>query len=104
MAARAEIDSSSFEASIVGHVGDRNFHVLCLHSPEQAAGVDGFAARLVQLALSWDGTCTGEHSVGFGKAKYLEAEHGDAIEVMRSLKRALDPDYRMNPRKVISLE
>ena len=104
VAARAEIDSSSFEATIVGHVGDGNFHVLCLYAPEQAAEVEGFAARLVEVALSMNGTCTGEHGIGVGKMKYLEAEHGDAIDVMRSLKRSLDPDNRMNPGKVVRLE
>lgn len=104
MAARADVDTCSFAATIVGHVGDGNFHVLCLYSPHEAAEVEAFAARLVQLALSMNGTCTGEHGVGLGKVKYLQAEHGDAIDLMRALKRTFDPDNRMNPGKIILLE
>ena len=59
--------------------------------------------RMVKRALVMGGTCTGEHGVGFGKMKYLEQEHGPALEVMRNVKRALDPDNRMNPGKMVTL-
>ena len=62
-----------------------------------------FNKRLVERALAMEGTCTGEHGVGYGKMKYLEAEHGLALEVMRTLKRALDPDNRMNPGKMVKV-
>jgi D-lactate dehydrogenase (cytochrome) len=104
VATRADLDGLSFPATIVGHVGDGNFHVLCMLAPEQAAEADDFAARLVERALAMGGTCTGEHGVGYGKKKYLEAEHGDALEVMRTLKRALDPENRMNPGKIVDLD
>jgi D-lactate dehydrogenase (cytochrome) len=100
-ATRADLDAASFTATIVGHVGDGNFHVLCLFLPHQAAEAEAFAARLVERAIAMGGTCTGEHGVGLGKKKYLQAEHGEALEVMRTLKRALDPDNRMNPGKVV---
>jgi D-lactate dehydrogenase (cytochrome) len=89
----------AFPATMVGHVGDGNFHVQCLLAPEQAAEAEDFAARLVERAQAMGGTCTGEHGVGYGKMKYLKAEHGEALEVMRTLKRALDPENRMNPGK-----
>jgi D-lactate dehydrogenase (cytochrome) len=57
----------------------------------------------VTRALAMGGTCTGEHGVGLGKMKYLEAEHGASLEIMRTIKRALDPDNRMNPGKMISV-
>ena len=54
-------------------------------------------------ALAMDGTCTGEHGVGYGKLDFVEAEHGPAVEVMRALKRTLDPDNILNPGKVVRL-
>ena len=57
--------------------------------------------RLVERALKFGGTCSGEHGVGIGKLKYLEAEHGAALDVMRAIKRALDPNNLMNPGKLI---
>jgi len=104
VATRAEIDAASFPATIVGHVGDGNFHVQCMYAPGEADEVEAFAARLVERAQSMGGTCTGEHGVGLGKKKYLVAEHGEALDVMRAIKRALDPDNRMNPGKIFDLE
>jgi D-lactate dehydrogenase (cytochrome) len=105
---RADLDTVSFAATIVGHVGDGNFHVQCLLGPENLsaheAEAEAFAGRLVERALAMGGTCTGEHGVGFGKMKYLETEHGAALEVMRLLKRTLDPSNRMNPGKVIDID
>jgi D-lactate dehydrogenase (cytochrome) len=104
VATRAEIDAAPFSATVVGHVGDGNFHVMCLYAPNEAAQVDAFAERLVERAQSMGGTCTGEHGVGLGKKKYLLAEHGDALDVMRALKRTLDPDNRMNPGKIFDCD
>jgi len=103
VATRADLDGLRFPATIVGHVGDGNFHVLCMIAPDQEAEAEAFAARLVERAQAMGGTCTGEHGVGYGKKKYLLAEHGEALEVMRTLKRALDPENRMNPGKIVDL-
>ena len=104
VATRGEIDAGSFPATIVGHVGDGNFHVQCMYAPGEADEVEAFAARLVERAQSMGGTCTGEHGVGLGKKQYLAAEHGEALHVMRAVKRMLDPDNRMNPGKIFDLD
>jgi D-lactate dehydrogenase (cytochrome) len=103
VATRADLDEQSFAAAMVGHVGDGNFHVQCLLTSEDEAAAEAFAGRLVERAQAMGGTCTGEHGVGLGKKKYLQAEHGEALEVMRTLKRALDPDNRMNPGKILDI-
>ena len=102
-------DIAAFEltAPIVGHVGDGNFHVSVLLDMDdvgEVARAKKFNERLVERSLSMDGTCTGEHGVGEGKIRYLEAEHGKTgLDVMRGIKRALDPDNIMNPGKIFSL-
>jgi D-lactate dehydrogenase (cytochrome) len=104
VATRADLDGLSFPATMVGHVGDGNFHVQCMLGPAQEGEADDFAARLVERAQAMGGTCSGEHGVGYGKKKYLMAEHGEALEVMRTLKRALDPENRMNPGKIVDID
>ena len=104
-ATQADIARSHVVAPIVGHVGDGNFHLTMMVDMDDAADVKrakAFCERLVERALAMDGTCTGEHGVGQGKMKYLEAEHGlPALEAMRAVKRALDPDGIMNPGKIV---
>jgi D-lactate dehydrogenase (cytochrome) len=71
---------------------------------EAIAGAKAFVERLVERALAMEGTCTGEHGVGQKKMKYLEAEHGpEALDLMRVLKRALDPLDIMNPGKIVAV-
>jgi D-lactate dehydrogenase (cytochrome) len=107
-ATQADISKSGLMASIVGHVGDGNFHVVVLLDPSDADEVargEAFHSRLVKRALASEGTCTGEHGVGYGKARFLIAEHGEAaVEMMRAVKRALDPDNIFNPGKVLPAE
>jgi D-lactate dehydrogenase (cytochrome) len=94
-------------APIVGHVGDGNFHLALLVDMDDAAEVaqvEGLLERLTERALAMEGTCTGEHGVGQGKMKYLAAEHGaPALDAMRAIKRALDPDDIMNPGKIVAV-
>ncbi len=78
-------------------------YVLDPNRPEELAEAGRLNERMVARALAMGGTCTGEHGVGIGKMKFLHAEHGAALEVMRSLKRALDPDNRMNPGKMLEV-
>ena len=98
-----DIAQSGLIAPIVGHVGDGNFHTLILIDPASAdeiARAKTLHERMVLRALALDGTCTGEHGIGFGKIAYMAREHGDAVATMRALKRALDPHELMNPGKI----
>jgi D-lactate dehydrogenase (cytochrome) len=100
---RRDLQASTLIAPLVGHVGDGNFHLNILVDPQQErelAEVKAFNARLIARALALGGTCTGEHGIGLGKMDYLVDEHGDAVAVMKTIKRALDPDNRMNPGKM----
>ncbi len=98
-----DIADNNLIAPIVGHVGDGNFHLTLLvdmQNPDEIKVAKAFNERLVERALAMDGTCTGEHGVGQGKMKYLLAEHGaPALEAMRAIKKALDPQGIMNPGK-----
>lgn len=104
---QADIERSRLLAPIVGHVGDGNFHLTLLIDKDDADEVKrakDLSQRLVERALSMDGTCTGEHGVGQGKMKYLLAEHGPAaLAVMASIKRALDPQNILNPGKIVAV-
>ncbi|MBK9081694.1 MAG: FAD-binding protein [Rhizobiales bacterium] len=100
-----DIEASGLIAPIVGHVGDGNFHTLPLFDPddaEEVARVGAYVGRLVERAIAMEGTCTGEHGVGQGKAKYLPREFPPAsIQLMRALKRSVDPLGIMNPGKIV---
>ena len=104
MATRADIDKSRMIAPILGHVGDGNFHVQFMIDPDDQAQIDmaeEINERMVNRAIALGGTCTGEHGVGVGKMAFLVAEQGDAIGIMRTIKKALDPDNIMNPGKIL---
>jgi D-lactate dehydrogenase (cytochrome) len=99
-------EGAPFPICLVGHAGDGNFHLIYVLDPANATELDEARRlndRMVMRALALGGTCTGEHGVGYGKMKFLEAEHGPALDVMRAIKRALDPDNRMNPGKMIEV-
>ncbi|SHG90863.1 FAD-binding oxidoreductase [Pollutimonas bauzanensis] len=103
----AELDQASFPYTIVGHVGDGNFHVLMLldpDNPQEWEESEALNHRLVERAIQMDGTCTGEHGVGLHKMEFMLAEHGrDALDLMASLKKAFDPHNILNPGKIIPL-
>jgi len=103
---KADCEKHQMIYSIIGHVGDGNFHVLMLIDPNDPADVakaEGVNARMVTRALEMDGTCTGEHGVGMHKMDFLIQEHGaEGIELMRKLKHAFDPSNLLNPGKIIS--
>lgn len=107
METKKDLDASYLFAPIVGHVGDGNFHsVICFdpNNPEENEEAHRLNISMVKRAISMDGTCTGEHGVGIGKKEYLVPEMGEnAVELMRTLKRALDPKNILNPGKIIDL-
>jgi D-lactate dehydrogenase (cytochrome) len=101
---QADIKSLGLIAPIAGHAGDGNFHtqpMIDRSNPKDMAAVETFLERLARRAIAMEGTCTGEHGVGQGKIKYLEAELGEGLAVMRAIKAALDPLDIMNPGKIL---
>jgi D-lactate dehydrogenase (cytochrome) len=103
---QADLAGASMPATILGHVGDGNFHVVFSLDPNSSAElaeVSALNARLVERALAMDGTCTGEHGIGLGKQDWLVVELGEAVEQMRVIKRAMDPQNIMNPGKIFTL-
>jgi len=103
---QVKIAETDVVAPLVGHVGDGNFHLVLLFDPDQAEEVEQvqrLASELSHLAISLDGTCTGEHGVGLGKQAYLDTEMPGAVPVMRAIKLALDPQNLLNPGKIFAL-
>ncbi|KAI0019069.1 glycolate oxidase [Xylariomycetidae sp. FL0641] len=99
---KKEMDSLGLFASILGHIGDGNFHESIIYAPEQRAAVESCVTNMVNRALEMEGTCTGEHSIGWGKKASLLKEVGpDTLAVMRQIKSALDPLWIMNPGKIM---
>jgi D-lactate dehydrogenase (cytochrome) len=101
---KADADATGLVAPIVGHVGDGNFHLTVLFDPNSAAeraSAEGLAKRVSMRAIAMGGTCTGEHGIGVHKLEALVAEHGEAVELMQTIKRALDPRNIMNPGKTV---
>ena len=103
---KKDVAQSFIPCPIVGHVGDGNFHVAMVVDPtrpDEIAEASRLNDRLILRALAMDGTCTGEHGIGYGKLDFLVAEHGEAVSVMRTLKQPLDPLNIMNPGKILRL-
>lgn len=102
---QADIESSGLYGTIVGHVGDGNFHAFLVYNPEtQRQIAEDVVHRMVERAIKYEGTCTGEHGVGVGKKLYLEAELGqNAVDLMRRVKKSLDPLSLLNPDKIVTI-
>jgi len=103
---KRDLAGSPVPTALVGHVGDGNFHLVFMidpERPEEIVEASRLNDRMVARALAMEGTSTGEHGVGYGKMEFLIAEHGEAVSVMRTIKKALDPDNIMNPGKIVRI-
>lgn len=101
------MDDLGVFASLVGHLGDGNFHEAIMYNPDnpkEVAAVKLAVSNLIQKALEMEGTCSGEHGIGLAKKEYLRKELGDdTIGVMKSIKASLDPLWLMNPGKIMDV-
>ncbi len=104
--AEKDAEASGLQSTIVGHVGDGNFHLLIVFDPsksEQVEAAKQLSEKVVMKALALGGTCTGEHGIGIGKKHYLALEHPTGLNMMKTIKKSIDPKNIMNPGKVIDL-
>ncbi len=104
-ATNEDLKQVSIPIMLFGHVGDGNFHLVVLvdaANEKDMQEAEWINERVVERALTMEGTCTGGHGIGLGKKKFMVREHGEgAVEVMRALKHALDPDDLLNPGKIL---
>src|SRR5437016_3733032 len=103
---KRDLANSLIPCALVGHVGDGNFHLVFMidpNRPEEIAEASRLNDRMVARALAMEGTSTGEHGIGYGKMEFLVSELGEAISVMRTIKRALDPANILNPGKIVHI-
>src|SRR5437016_7165085 len=103
---KRDLAASSLPSALVGHVGDGNFHLVFMidpNRPEEIAEAGRLNERMVARALAMEGTSTGEHGIGYGKMEFLVSELGEAVSVMRTIKRALDPANILNPGKIVHI-
>jgi D-lactate dehydrogenase (cytochrome) len=104
VASQAKATELGLLAPIVGHVGDGNFHatpLIKLDDPKEVEAAKEYISYLNDLAISLDGTCTGEHGIGQGKQPYLKRELGPALRYMAMIKATFDPQNIMNPGKIL---
>jgi len=105
-AMQKDLGESKLISPLVGHAGDGNFHLsimVDMDDSNELKRAKALSERMVKQALALGGTCTGEHGVGMGKMHYLEAEHGEALNAMRALKKSFDPQNIMNPGKIVRI-
>ncbi|MCS6937344.1 MAG: FAD-binding oxidoreductase [Candidatus Bipolaricaulota bacterium] len=101
--ARQKLTEHRVNGPIFGHAGDGNFHVGIFYNPEdpdEKARAQAANDAIVFRAIELGGTATGEHGVGLGKIKFMRAEHGASYDLMRQIKRLLDPHNILNPGKI----
>ena len=99
---RAQLAENGIVAALIGHAGDGNIHLTLPYGNEEALNrVKAINSAIVHKAIELGGTATGEHGVGIGKKAYMQDEHGEAVDVMRIIKKSLDPNGILNPGKVI---
>jgi D-lactate dehydrogenase (cytochrome) len=90
-------------AYVFGHAGDGNIHVIMMDLPADSgrwARVEEANRRIVEKALAFEGSCTGEHGVGIGKRCFLSNEHGESLGLMKRIKQLIDPEGLFNPGKL----
>ncbi|RHW38732.1 FAD-binding protein [Lysinibacillus yapensis] len=107
MHARKVVDLHGIKASIIGHVGDGNFHVgfaIDQNDEEELALMHTINDQIVQFALEVGGTCTGEHGIGVGKKHFLRQEHSTTLEIMKGIKKLLDPDNMFSPGVLFDMD
>ncbi len=100
-----DIEKAKILAPIVGHVGDGNFHLVLLvdhNGQDEVAAAEVLHRKMVIRALTMDGTCPGEHDIGYGKIEFLQLKHSDAVQPMRLIKQASDSDNILNPEKIFA--
>jgi D-lactate dehydrogenase (cytochrome) len=100
--AKTKLSELGVPGAIVGHAGDGNFHVGNFYDPakpEEKSLAQSVNDAIVQRALALGGTATGEHGVGIGKTKFMDAEHGASLHLMKQIKKLIDPHEIMNPGK-----
>jgi D-lactate dehydrogenase (cytochrome) len=103
MAAYIKREVRDLLAYVFGHAGDGNIHVIIMDKPSDSvrwATVEEINRRIVEKSLEFEGTCTGEHGVGIGKRGFLQAEHGDSLDLMKRIKKLIDPEGLFNPGKL----
>ncbi len=101
-----DIAASGRMVPVLGHIGDGNFHLCIIVDPDNPKDIEvaeQMNHRLVERAIAMEGTCTGEHGIGFGKIDFMDAEHGAGVDVMRMVKRSMDPHNIMNPGKIVAM-
>lgn len=106
VSSQKDLEELDLLGAILGHAGDGNFHTQVLVNPdddEELARAKEYASRVSKRAIAMDGTCTGEHGIGQGKQEYLNLELGGSVDIMRQIKKALDPKNIMNPGKIFQL-